>query len=714
MNLNDFDFKASYTKAENDIANEFYLPCMRSSIKYDRISGYFGSTIYIIAWSALKEFIQNGGKMRLVCSPYISEADEIALSEGYSARNDQILADSLKKEVEALFESPELSAPARLLAYLVSEGIIDVKIAIPGEHTEADARRLFHDKVGIFSDRLGNAVGFRGSMNETFKGLSSDGNIESIDVFPNWADARDKTRVDNAMDFFNRLWLNTVVGVTVFPFPTAVREVLKNKAKGADWEKLLDEIKVIENVANKWKPNKNPDAKTPRPHQANALEAWVKNGRRGIFEHATGSGKTFTAICAIRNALDRHETVLILVPSRELLTQWHKELQETLTGIQIYYLLCGDGHTDWRKPRALRAWTSSRSNQNRIIISTMDTASSPDFLQNVAQGDHLFLVADEMHRLGSPRRRNVLSLHTGARLGLSATPYRYGDPIGTQALLDYFKGIIPPPFTLEDAIRSGVLTRYFYYPQKLYLTDIEQKQWNEITDEIKKLIARSGYKGQVSFTSDPRAERQIDSRLQRLLINRARIVKNAAGKVPLAIKILKAHYRTGQKWIVYCDNITQLNAVLRAATAEGFDAYEYYAEMEGDRERTLSYFESNGGILVSIKCLDEGVDIPSATHALILASSQNPREFIQRRGRILRKYPGKHFAYLYDAITMPVIPEDENDKRLSIISAELSRAIQFGIGAENPACITDLKNIAVDFQIDINALCEGGFEDADE
>lgn len=136
--------------------------------------------------------------------------------------------------------------------------------------------------------------------------------------------------------------------------------------------------------------------------------------------------------------------------------------------------------------------------------------------------------------------------------------------------------------------------------------------------------------------------------------------------------------------------------------------------MEGDRERTLSYFESNGGILVSIKCLDEGVDIPSATHALILASSQNPREFIQRRGRILRKYPGKHFAYLYDAITMPVIPEDENDKRLSIISAELSRAIQFGIGAENPACITDLKNIAVDFQIDINALCEGGFEDADE
>jgi len=714
MSLIGLDFKASYTKTEDDIANEFYLPCMRSSVGYDRISGYFGSTIYIIAWSALKEFIQNGGKMRLVCSPYISDTDEAALSEGYSARNNQLLADAIKEEVEALFDSPALSAPARLLAYLVAEGIIDVKIAIPGEHSDADARRLFHDKVGVFLDSLGHSVGFRGSMNETFKGLSSDGNIESIDVFPSWADERDQTRVNNARDFFNRLWLNTVTGIVVYPFPAAMREVLKDKAKGADWEKLLDEVKVIESVAAKWKPDKRPGGNIPRPHQTNALEAWVKNDRRGILEHATGSGKTFTAMCAIRDAFDRHETVLILVPSRDLLAQWYKELQETLVDIPIYYMLCGDGHVEWRKPGALRAWTSAGRGQNRIILATMDTVSSPDFLQNVVQGDHLFLVADEVHRLGSPRRREALQLNTGARLGLSATPYRYGDPVGTQALLQYFGGILPPPFTLEDAIKCGVLTRYFYHPQKLYLTKTEQECWNEITDEIRKLIARSGKCGHECFTTDSRTTRQIEPRLQRLLINRARIVKNAEGKVPLAIKTLQDHYRTGQKWIVYCDNITQLNAVLRAAMAAGFDAFEYYAEMEGDRAMTLSYFASNGGVLVSIKCLDEGVDIPSTTHALILASSQNPREFIQRRGRILRKFPEKHFAHLYDAITIPVIAEDEGNKSLSIISAELSRAIQFGLGAENPACITDLKNIAVDFQIDINTLNEGGFEDADE
>ena len=154
--------------------------------------------------------------------------------------------------------------------------------------------------------------------------------------------------------------------------------------------------------------------------------------------------------------------------------------------------------------------------------------------------------------------------------------------------------------------------------------------------------------------------------------------------------------------------------MLQRAVAEKFDAYEYYAEMRGDRETTLSYFSANGGVLVSIKCLDEGVDIPSTTHALILASSQNPREFIQRRGRILRKAPGKHFAHLYDAITVPQVSQSEDDKSLSIIMAELSRAIEFGQGAENPACITDLKNIAIDFQVDYNQLKDGGVESDEE
>ena len=162
------------------------------------------------------------------------------------------------------------------------------------------------------------------------------------------------------------------------------------------------------------------------------------------------------------------------------------------------------------------------------------------------------------------------------------------------------------------------------------------------------------------------------------------------------------------------DNITQLKKVLNGAIDAGFDAFEYYADMEGDRDETLRYFSKNGGVLVSIKCLDEGVDIPSTTHALILASSQNPREFIQRRGRILRNSPGKLFAHLYDAITVPVVETEETPKSMSIIIGELSRAIEFGLGAENPACVTDLKNIAVDYQIDYNSLQNTGIEEDDD
>ena len=708
MGLKEQVYLTSYNKAEHDIAEMFYLPCMRNSNHYDRISGYFGSTIYIIAWDALREFIENNGKMRLICSPYVSDEDASALANGYSAKNNELLAESLAREVRALFDDPFLTAPAKLLAYMISKGIIDVKIAVPTGSESPNAKRLFHDKVGIFTDSDGNKVGFRGSMNETYKGLSSDGNMESIDVFPNWLDSRDAERVDDAAAFFEKLWSESVPGIVVYQFPNASKEILRTKSEGVKWNELLDEIHVEESKAKKWKPSNHIGSKTPRPHQVNALETWVKNNRRGILEHATGSGKTFTAMCAIHDAFKRNEVVLVLVPSRDLLKQWDRELRETLLEDKIYYLLCGDNNNEWKKPGTLSSWTSDGGSTHRIILATMDTACSEDFVKNVSQGKHLFVVVDEVHRLGSPRRRNALNIDAGARLGLSATPRRYGDPEGTAVLFDYFGGLVPPPYTLDDAIKSGVLTKYFYNPLTITLTQKEQEEWNDVTKQISQLMARMKSNGNAdtSITSN--------TRLKQLLINRARIVKNASGKVPLAINLLLREYVGGQSWIIYCDNITQLKKVLNGAIDAGFDAFEYYADMEGDRDETLRYFAKNGGVLVSIKCLDEGVDIPSTTHALILASSQNPREFIQRRGRILRNSPGKLFAHLYDAITVPVVETEETPKSMSIIIGELSRAIEFGLGAENPACVTDLKNIAVDYQIDYNSLQNTGIEEDDD
>lgn len=703
MSLKDFDFKIKYSKSEDDISADFYLPCMRNSKSYNRISGYFRSTLFIIAWEALREFVNNGGKMKLICSPYISNIDQEAATEGYLARESSEMYFNLNKEIEEIFQCEHLVAPARVLACLVAEGIIDIKIAVGISQAEPDLKRLFHEKSGIFIDAEGNKVAFEGSMNETYSGLASDGNIEAVSVFVDWEDKRDKERVDTALAYFDKLWNAQVASMRMYDFPESAKEILKSHVKNCDWEKIVDEIIEVDIIAEKWKADKKKNGRKPRPHQVNALETWNKNNRRGIFEHATGSGKTYTAICAIRDALNRNESVLVLVPSKDLLYQWNKELRDTLSDINIFYLLCGDGNNEWKQTGVLSAWSQKNETQKRIIIAIMDTATTNIFLKNIIQGEHLFVVADEVHRLGSEKRRNFFKIYCGARLGLSATPIRYGDPEGTNAIFNYFNGIIPPPYTLYDAIKSDVLTRYFYFPQKLKLDEAEQEQWNEVSKEISEYIAKNRITNTKSFDNEY---------LKMLLIKRSRIVKNANGKLNLTLQTLKKYYMPNQKWIVYCDNIMQMTKILELLVSNGYDAYEYHSEMVGDREQTLSYFESNGGILVSIKCLDEGVDIPSTTHALILASSKNPREFIQRRGRILRKASNKHFAYLFDTIVVPNNIEHNNE--LSIIEGELARAIQFGEWSENKGCITELRNIAIDFGIDYKQITGGGYEDDEE
>lgn len=182
----------------------------------------------------------------------------------------------------------------------------------------------------------------------------------------------------------------------------------------------------------------------------------------------------------------------------------------------------------------------------------------------------------------------------------------------------------------------------------------------------------------------------------------------------MALSVIQKNYESGQRWIIYCDNQEQLGDVLQLLIQNRYNAYEYHSNMSGDRAETLKYFMMHGGILVSIRCLDEGVDIPATTHALILASPKNPREFIQRRGRILRRYKNKYFAQLYDAIVVPEQMHDENDKSDSIIEAELARAIQFGEWAENPSCVTDLKIIARRYGIDYETVKNGGYEDETE
>lgn len=462
MLLSDFEFKGSYNRIDDDIAGDFYIPCMMNSISYDRISGFFGSTIYVIAWKALKAFLSNAGTMRIICSPIISPEDVAAMEEGNAAQNDDLLAQALERELEEITQDENLDLPSRLLSCLIANGTIKIKIAVVNKNGHPNIKALFHDKIGIFYDAEGNRVGFRGSFNETFKGLSNDGNIESTDVFQSWDGGKELERIETSANLFERIWKNKVrESVAVYEIPEAINKKILQNADKKDIDQLLDEIKVRVSAEERWKPD--PKGRTPRKHQVRALNDWENHSRRGVLKHATGSGKTFTAICAIADALKRGETVLVLVPSKELLYQWRIDLEKSISTQDINFLLCGDGNNTWRKPQELAKWTRANSSINKIIIAIMSTASSEEFYSNVEAGNHLFLVADEVHNLGSAKRRNVFNINAGARLGLSATPERYGDREGTEAIFTYFGGIIQPEFSLDDAIKSHVLTRYFYH-----------------------------------------------------------------------------------------------------------------------------------------------------------------------------------------------------------------------------------------------------------
>jgi superfamily II DNA or RNA helicase len=705
--LADLALKQAYHKPEDDIAQAFYLPCLAVARTYDRAVGYFSSAVYALAWPSLKGFVNGGGRIRLICSPVLAPEDATAMVEGYAARDEGVQGELLKNEFLRLITTPGMLKPAKVLASLVALGVVDFRIAWVGDVVGGPPRRLFHDKVGIFRDASGNAVAFKGSMNETWPGLALDGNLESVDVFVSWADDRERARVDDEQEYFDRLWANDFPEVTTVPLPQVAREALVAAADPEHWGELVDEICIEIEAAGRWSPERERAVRVPRPHQVSALETWQQLGRRGILEHATGSGKTFTALCAIADAFERNETVIVLVPSDLLLQQWTSEMRATFANRGLRVLICGGGHIEWRTEGLLASWTRSSSvGAPRVVIATIQTASSPEFIDGCRGGDHLFLVADEVHRLGATGARRIFNIPSGPRLGLSATPRRAGDEAGTSAIFDYFQGAVPPPFTLFDAIKAGALTQYAYHVHRINLNADEQARWDKLSQDIRKLFA------QMQGATSHNAEMTL--RFAQLLIRRSRIVKGAKGKVQAAVDVVVSSYESGQHWIVYCDDQGQLREVREALRDAGCeDVLEYHTGMTGDPRSTLALFESRGGIVVSIRCLDEGVDIPAVSHALILASSKNPREYVQRRGRVLRKAEGKSHSHIHDVIVTPLFDPDAPPST-AILEGELARAIEFGSHALNPGAITDLQRLAIEHGIDWSRFTGVGIEDDED
>ena len=693
-NLSQLDIQTEYLTGTNNPVKSFFKPCLARASQYDRAVGYFRSTVYLLIGQDLLQFVQRGGRIRLICSPSMDPSDvkNIESSDKEEALN---VTESLIEDFKAILNQDKAKYKAKVLATLISSGALKLRLAM--RDTNAG---IYHEKTGIFRDENKNNVSFLGSSNESYMGWSQYGNYERIEAFCSWNLGREKERCTKHVNYFETLWKNQMPGVRITKITEEASKYFSEQSFPNLSEINLELLETNEIIPNKVV------GRSLYPHQALALENWTLAGKRGILEHATGSGKTFTAINAIKSHIQNNGPVIVLVPSLLLLSQWYAELTEELP--EVVLLQVGGGDNRWKNPNLLRAFSDPQNkNDKRLIIATMQSASQNAFITNIIEGEHLLIVVDEVHNIGSPKNSSALKMNCGYRLGLSATPYRYGDQEGTDKIFKYFEKVIEPKYTLKDAIKDERLVKYEYHPTSIHLSEDEMDEWGVYTKKIKLEYARS--------PKNENGDKIITPRVKLLIIQRSRIAKKAKAKIHYAAKTILANYKPGQRWLVYCEDIDHLNTVRKVLNENDLESYEYHSELEADvKKEILKWFESVGGILVSIRCLDEGVDIPNTTHAVFLASSQNPRQFIQRRGRVLRTYPGKSIAYLYDALVIP-INQDAESSALSLLKSEIARAYEFSQHANNKSAGVKLRQMIIDFGIDIDEMEPFGFEeDIDE
>jgi len=460
-----------------------------------------------------------------------------------------------------------------------------------------------------------------------------------------------------------------------------------------------------------------PEGISPRPYQQDAIDAWKANQGQGVLNMATGTGKTITALLAAADltALQNDRLALIVAaPYQHLVDQWRTVVADF--GGQPY--LAYQSRNRWTDD-VVGAITEfqNESRDSLQIITTHKTFASDHFQQILGRlnGVETLLIADEVHHLGAPHLRQSLPRQVRARLGLSATPDRWYDDEGTSAIYEYFANGVVFEYGLEPAIANGYLSEYYYVPHIVHFTDDEAEEYLALSRAIGRLIGDQ---------PDDAINLEEDEQLKHILFKRARLIGTAENKLHRVRSLIE---RIGPEEmhhaLVYCGDGSietegrevkrQLRRVTEILGTElSVRAHQFtYEENQSTRERLLHDFEEGTlQALVAIRCLDEGVDVPATETAFMLASSTNPRQFVQRRGRILRPHEGKEYAVIHDFVVSPPVNSmgSEGDDAVfsierNLLKKELARVSTFAEHARNhpdaelsriptsPESIADLK-----------------------
>lgn len=677
--LRDLQHRIRYNTAEHNLVKEFYVPCLAASQVYKRAVGFFTSFGLSVASRGVASLIANDGKMYLVASPNLTTEDIEAINQGYEDRN-AIIQHAIKREFENIYD---LVARRRLeaLAWMIANNTLEIRIAFKGAATVSAG--LFHEKGGVFADASGDRIAFSGSGNESLGGW--DSNYETLNTYRSW----DQTAVyvDEIERDFDRLWDNCYPGLTVINFTDVARSLLRpycpaRKPKEDTGEHNRTMSRDANFKATRELPGL-PTGLTLRPYQVEAIRNWFGAGGKGVFKLATGAGKTITALALSTNLVLKKlsNSIIIVAPYIHLVKQWEEEACK--------FKFC-----------PISIFGSASIWQNRLddALASLDSNSPPLFVVCTNDGfrgqrfqsllprlpSNTLIIADEVHNIGSGANHKNLPVGFKYRLGLSATPERHGDEGGTSKILEYFGEILEPQYSLDQALIDGVLCPYVYNILRVDLTDEEDDRFCDLSLKIARFSGRNNQDAKSSEI------------LKNLLIKRARIVSNAAQKVDQLIKSA-SDFKDDGHILVYCgsgqaddldDENTKRNidnVCFRLAHELGMRVASFTYETEFEMRGCLLDALDEGSIqaLVAIRCLDEGVDLPSIKTAFIMASTANPRQFIQRRGRLLRRHPGKKRATIFDFLVLPQVGSATDASIKSLVRKELLRAFEFARLSQN-------------------------------
>lgn len=652
--LKNVDIKFKYDSDKDDLVNDFYIPVLSNSVEYYRMSGYFSSSSLAISARGIADFILNGGKMKLLCNAQLTKEDYEIIEKTHQDSVEYVqrmFIDDLHN-IEDEFVKNHVKA----LGWMLANGFLEIKIAIP-----KDKKGIFHSKVGILKDNENNFISFSGSDNETAAGWLY--NIEEFKVFKSW-DSGEEKYVSSDLDTFFDYWDGITERTNVIDLPSAVREELIDFAPVSRKELVVISRKTRKVI-------------NLRDYQDDAIDSWFAHDCRGLFEMATGTGKTITSLSAFKQLSSTKDKLVTVIacPQLHLIDQWIKDVENFHTG---KILKASSKERKWKsKISALSRDFYMGLEDKVVIMTTHDTLASDFFVKKIKKikSDKL-LIVDEVHGIGSSQRINGLIEDYDYRLGLSATPKRWFDEEGTQVIYDYF-GDVVFEFDIERALTEinpdtgkHYLTPYYYYPIIVDLTDEEYSEYRDLSQKIAQAIAR-------------KKNNNEKISLSALCNQRQKIINNAEEKYSAFKELLKEHEGI-DKLIVYCSD-RQIDRVQEILNEENVIPQHRFTHKESSgktkkelfsqRELILQNFEKgNYKALVAIKCLDEGVDVPVAENAIILSSTSNPREHVQRRGRILRNAPGKEYATIYDFL---VFPKDGTEIGSKITKKEIARYKEF-------------------------------------